>query len=55
MIIVSLINNVEKYGRAVQTTDDNVILRRKGAICMPDNQGKNTDMDTDNLMLFVFF
>jgi hypothetical protein len=30
-------NNVEKYGRAVQAMDDNIIVRRKGAICMPDN------------------
>ena len=30
-------NNVEKSGRAVQATDDNIILRRKGATWMRDN------------------
>jgi hypothetical protein len=32
-----------KYGRASQVTGDNIILRRKGAIRMPDIYGKNTD------------
>jgi len=30
------------YGRARQATDD-VIQRRKDAIWIPDNEGKNTD------------
>ena len=38
-----LLNNVEKYGRAKQATDDNVIWRRKGPICMRGNWDKNTD------------
>jgi hypothetical protein len=32
-----------KYGTASQVTRDNIILRRKDAIRMPDNYGKNTD------------
>jgi hypothetical protein len=28
--------NMEKYGRARQATDDNIMRRRKGVICMPD-------------------
>jgi hypothetical protein len=30
-------DNVEKYGRAEQATDGNIILGRNDAICMPDN------------------
>ena len=30
-------------GRPGQATDDSVMLRRKDAIFMPDNSGKNTD------------
>jgi hypothetical protein len=36
-------DNVEEYGRARQATDDNIMLRRKCATCMPDNEGTNTD------------
>jgi hypothetical protein len=36
-------DNVEKYGGLRQATDDNIIRRRKDAICMPDNEDKNTD------------
>jgi hypothetical protein len=32
-----------KYGRAKQTTDDDIMRRRKDAICVPDNEGKSTD------------
>jgi len=28
---------VEKYGRAKQATDGNIMMRRKGEISMPDN------------------
>ena len=37
-----LLNNVEKYGRAKEATDDNVIWRRKGPTFMPDNWDKTT-------------
>jgi hypothetical protein len=30
-------DNVEKYGKARQATDDHIIRRRKDAICMPDS------------------
>jgi hypothetical protein len=36
-------DNAEKYGRARQATDDNIIRRRKVGICIVDKQGKNTD------------
>jgi hypothetical protein len=36
-------DNVEKYGRARQATDGNIIRHREDTICMPGNQGKNTD------------
>jgi hypothetical protein len=39
--------NVEKYGRARQTTDDNVMLRRKDAICMPRDYSKITDTPSE--------
>jgi hypothetical protein len=31
------LDDVEKYGRAREATDDNIMLRRKDAICMPGN------------------
>jgi hypothetical protein len=37
---------VEKYGAARQAKYGNIIRRRKDAICMPDNQGKNKDTQT---------
>jgi hypothetical protein len=37
---------VEKYGTARQATADNIIRRRKDAICTPDNSGKNTHTHT---------
>jgi len=36
-------DNVEKYGKARHTIDDNTMRRRKDVICMPDNWNKNTD------------
>jgi hypothetical protein len=39
--------NVEKYGRARQTIDDNAMLRRKDAICMPGNYSKITDTPSE--------
>ena len=33
----AIYNNVEKYGTAVQATDEDIMLRIKSAICMPDN------------------
>ena len=38
---------MEKCGTARQATDDNLVRRRKDAICMPDNEWKNKD--TDNM------
>jgi hypothetical protein len=32
-----LVDNVEKYGRARQATDGNILQHRKDAICMLDN------------------
>jgi len=43
-----------KYGRARQTTDDNVMVRRKGAICIPDNYSKNTDTPSEYFILTAF-
>jgi len=34
---------VEENGRAREAIDENIMLCRKAAICMPDNSGKNTD------------
>ena len=36
-------DNMEKQGTARQDAFANIILRRKGAICVPSNLGKNTD------------
>jgi len=41
--------NVEKYGRARQTTDDNIMLRRKDALCMPDGYGTNAHTHTHKI------
>jgi len=32
-----LLDNVEKYGRARRTIDDNTVRRGRDVICMPDN------------------
>jgi hypothetical protein len=40
--IVPFIYNMKKCGTARQATHDNIILRSKDAMCMPDKQGKNT-------------
>jgi hypothetical protein len=34
---------VEENGRAREALGENIMLRRKAAICMPANSGKNTD------------
>jgi hypothetical protein len=34
---------VEKYEKAKQAKDEDITLRRKDALCMPGNYGKNTD------------
>jgi len=33
---------VEKYDRAKQARDDNIIQQRKDVVCLPENEGKNT-------------
>jgi len=45
---------VEKFDRDRQATYDDTALRRKYAICIPDNEAKNTDTDSQYLMLFAF-
>ena len=35
---------MDKYGIVRHAIDDNTVLRRKGAIFLPDNSGKNTDI-----------
>ena len=34
---------MEEYVRVREAVVENIMLRRKGAICVPDNSGKNTD------------
>ena len=34
---------MEENGRAREAIDENTMMRRKGAICMLENSGKNTD------------
>ena len=41
--------NVEENVRARKAIDDNIMLRRKGGICMPDNSGKNTHTHTHSI------
>jgi hypothetical protein len=45
---------VEKYGRAGQAKDDIIIRRRKDAIFMPGNWGKNKDMHSEYEILIAF-
>ena len=42
---------MDKYGRARQTTDDNIMLLRKDAICIADNYNKNTDTPSEYFIL----
>ena len=46
-------DNMENYGRTGQTTEDNVIQRRKDVICMPGNSGKNTDAHWEYIILII--
>ena len=39
-------DNEEKYGTARYFRQDNILWRRKDVICMPYNQGKNTDINS---------
>ena len=41
--------NVEENGTAREAIDDNIMLRRKGGICILDNSGENTDTHTHNI------
>jgi hypothetical protein len=43
-------DNVERYGRASQATNDNTAH----AFCMPDDYGKNTAMHPKYLILIAF-
>jgi len=45
---------LEKYGTARPATDDSIVRRRKDAIYMPDNMGKNTDTHSEYLILNAF-
>ena len=36
---------MEKYGSARQATDDNIIRRRKDALCKPDNKDKDREVN----------
>ena len=37
---------MEKHGTTRQVTHDNIMLRRKDALCMPDGYGTNTHTHT---------
>jgi len=45
---------VEQFGRAEEATDDSVIRRRKYAIVLPDNKGKNADTHSEYLVVIAF-
>ena len=47
-------DDLEKYGTARPATDDSIVRRRKDAIYMPDNMGKNTDTHSEYLILNAF-
>jgi len=36
-LLCHLWDNVEKYGKAKQATDDNIMWHRKYAVCVPDD------------------
>jgi hypothetical protein len=46
-------DNVEEHGRAREAVGEYIMLRRKGAICMPDNSGKNTHTHSSYLILIA--
>jgi hypothetical protein len=41
--IVRFEDNVKKFDSTRQTTDGNIIRHRKGAMCVPGNEGKYTE------------
>lgn len=41
-------DNIEKCDTASEAIHGNIMRRRKDAICLPDNQGKNTDTCSHN-------
>jgi hypothetical protein len=45
---------MEKYGRPIQPTDDNKILRRKYEILFLDNKGNNTNTLSKYVIFFAF-
>jgi hypothetical protein len=47
--VARLKDNVEKYGRSRQATRDNIMLRRKDPLCVPENKGNNTNSHTRNI------
>jgi hypothetical protein len=42
---------VEKYDIVIQTTDDNIMRHRKNVVCLPDNEGRNTDRNAEYLKI----
>jgi hypothetical protein len=42
---------VEKHGKGSQAAGENKMLRRRDAIYLPDNYGKNTETHSKNLIL----
>ena len=51
----NLWDNVTKCGTARQATDDSIMRCRINAICMPDNEGKDTDIHSQYLILPVSY
>jgi len=45
---------VEKHGRAMQATDDSIMLHRKGWVCKLGSLDKNTDTHSDYVILLAF-
>jgi len=45
---------VEKYCRAGQATDDNIIRPRKDGICMPDDYSTFIDTHSEHVILNAF-
>jgi hypothetical protein len=46
--------NVDEYGKARQATDDDIMRRRKDAICLLDNKSKDTNLHSYYLILIAF-
>jgi hypothetical protein len=52
--IVFFLDNMEKYGAPRQSTDDNIMLRRKYEIFLPNDKGTDTNTHSKYVIFIAF-